>query len=127
MNWRILLVDDDPYMRALITAYLTDYATTVVEFEAAEPALAELLANPYDLLITDLNMPGARCGRWLVNQAREHLADLPIIVITGDPLERRELRAADAIILKPFHPDELLGEIWDLLPERGTGKHRVRS
>lgn len=116
MSWRILLVDDDPFIRALITTYLTDYAATVVEFDTAAPALTELLTNPYDLLITDLNMPGTHCGRWLIDQARGRLADLPIIVITGEPLERHELRAADAVVLKPFHPDELLGEIWDLLP-----------
>lgn len=115
MTWRILLVDDDPFIRALITAHLADYDATVIEFGAAAPALAELLTNHYDLLITDLNMPGTHSGSWLLQQARERLADLPIIVITGDPLERHELPAADSVVTKPFHPDELLGEIWELL------------
>lgn len=115
MSWRILLVDDDPLIRALISAHLTDRAATVTEFAAAAPALVELLANPYDLLITDLNMPGIHDGVWLLNQAREQRAELPIIVITGASPERSELRAADAVVLKPFHPDELLGEVLELL------------
>lgn len=115
MSWRILLVDDDPLIRSLITCHLAHRAATVVEFSTAAPAFAELLANPYDLLITDLNMPGIHDGFWLLNRAREQRAELPIIVITGDQPERRELRAADAVVLKPFHPDELLGEVLDLL------------
>ncbi len=115
MPWRILVVDDDALMRSLIGWHLAEFTATVVEFSAAEPALQALLADRYDLLITDLRMPGPRDGLWLLNQARSHRADLPIIVITGTPPAGPELRAADAIVLKPFHPDELLGEVLDLL------------
>jgi DNA-binding response OmpR family regulator len=115
MAWRILVVDDDPLIRSLIYCHLAEHSAAVCEFDAAEPALDALLAGTFDLLITDLQMPGRRDGRWLLNQARHQLGDLPIIVITGTPPEGTELRAADAVLVKPFHPDELLGEVLDLL------------
>lgn len=115
MSWRIMVVEDDPLTRALISGQLTDRASKVTEFDAAVPALTELLANPYDLLITDLGLSGEETGLWLLNRAREDLADLPIIVITGSSPDRRQVRAADAVVLKPFHPDELLGEVLELL------------
>jgi CheY-like chemotaxis protein len=115
MPWRILVVDDNPLMRELIGCHLADLSATVIDFDAAEPAMAALLGNTFDLLITDLGMPGEHDGLWLLQRARHHLPELPIIVITGSPLEALDLRAADAVVLKPFHPDELLGEVLDLL------------
>lgn len=115
MSGRILLVDDNPLVRLLITTHLTDHVESVIEFDAVDPAFAELNTSTYDLLITDLELPGPRNGYWLLEEARTHHPDLPIIVITGSEPERGSLRAADAILLKPFHPDELLGSVLELL------------
>lgn len=121
MSWRVLIVEDDPLTRALIRGLLGEFAAQIAEFDAAEPALAALLAEPFDLLITDIRMPGARDGLWLLNETRRHFEDLPIIVITGTPPEDCEFRAADVVVIKPFHPDELLGEALELLGDRRPG------
>lgn len=115
MAWRIMVVDDDPLMRSLINSYLAEHTAEIIEVDSAEWALKELLANPFDLLITDIQLPGSRSGLWLLNLARNHLADLPIIVITGTPPEESALQEADAVLIKPFHPDELLGVVLELL------------
>jgi DNA-binding response OmpR family regulator len=110
-----MVVDDDPLQRALIASHLAAHSATAIEFDDAVPALATLRTEHFDLLITELHLPGEKDGLWLLDQARHHLPDLPIIIITETPPERPHLRAADAIVEKPFHPDELLGNVLELL------------
>lgn len=115
MARRIMVVDADPLVRALIGSHLAAHSATATEYDAAAPALAALRSDDCDLLITELHLPGEYDGAWLLDEARRYLPDLPIIVVTEDPPERSRLRAADAIVEKPFHPDELLGEVLELL------------
>jgi len=110
-----MVVDDDPHTRFLVSACLADHTAAITEFGSAPPALDALHTSHFDLLITDLQMPGTHDGHWLLIEARRHFADLPIIVITGSQPENDELSAADAVVFKPFHPDELLGEVLHLL------------
>lgn len=128
MARHIMVVDPDPLTRALISAHLTAHSATATEFDAVEPALAALRASHFDLLITELHLPTEPDGLRFLDEARTHHPDLPIIVITEAPPPKAHLRTADAIVEKPFHPDELLGEVLyqdsGFSIQKSGGKHR---
>jgi DNA-binding response OmpR family regulator len=81
-NARILLVDDEASIRLTLGALLerTGYAVTAAE--GGEQALALLQQHPFDLLLTDLKMPGID-GMQVVAAARQRQPDLAVIVLTG--------------------------------------------
>jgi DNA-binding response OmpR family regulator len=105
----ILLVDDDPGFRVTLGALLTQAGYAVATEEAFEPALQYLSAHQPDLLITDLHLDG-RSGWELVDYARKHQPDLPVVVVTGFVEEWHDVawRLGTPVFLKPFDPDGLL-------------------
>ena len=117
---RVLLVEDSAAMRSFIRAALEagdDDAPpavdiTVVEASSGFEALRLLPRGPYDLVITDINMPDIN-GLELVNFIRksEHHRTTPLIIVSTQSAERDRTRGialgADAFIAKPFEPEEL--------------------
>lgn len=114
---RILVVDDSPLMRCMLSSFLRARGAEVAEAEAARPALARMEAEPFHLLITDIDMPGPS-GLWLLDQARDRWPGLPVILITGgsapDPPS-----SADALLLKPFSLHELGARVEEVLERSG--------
>jgi two-component system response regulator (stage 0 sporulation protein F) len=125
-NQMILVVDDDPLVRATIVRALVELGYRTGEAVDGEAALAALrAADPPSLVILDYVMPGMDGAE----TAREIAAidpDLPVIFSTGHSA-LRALRAAAgedvAILAKPFTLDELD----DLLRERLAERRRARS
>lgn len=114
---RIMIVDDDPGVRGVVGRYLLRCGHAATQFAAAEPALAAFESGAYDLVITDLELPG-RSGAWLMQMLRRHEPDVPIILMSGSPLVRNagELFVdADALVQKPFDLAELGGIVHRLL------------
>jgi CheY-like chemotaxis protein len=118
---KILVIDDDPLVLKSVGGVLrrADYAYVLVDdgFKAE----AELKKQSFDLVISDIRMPG-RNGietveeiRNLVNQTTKK--DLPIIFITGYATMGQELNAEELgeVILKPFDLDHLLNTIREYL------------
>jgi two-component system chemotaxis response regulator CheY len=117
---RVLVVEDSGAMRSFIRAALEggeEDVAPVVEIEVVEAssgfeALRMLPRGPYDLVITDINMPDIN-GLELVNFIRksEHHRTTPLIIVSTQAGERDRLRGialgADAFIAKPFEPEEL--------------------
>jgi DNA-binding response OmpR family regulator len=110
---RILAVDDDPAMRALLVDYLSkqDYYIDAAADGAEMRAL--LQSGEFDLILLDVRMPGED-GFALMREVRKQL-QLPIIMLTGqgDEVDRvlgLEL-GADDYLCKPFSPRELLARI----------------
>jgi CheY-like chemotaxis protein len=66
---RVLLVDDAPYIRDVVTDILTEDGATVTAVASSEEALAKLQGERPDVLLSDLAMPG-RGGYWLIGQVR---------------------------------------------------------
>lgn len=86
----LLLVEDEPVVRAVFARALRDDGHTVLEADTAQAAL-ELLAHPdragvreIDLLITDAAVPGMS-GAELVRRAQGLRPALPVLHVTGDP------------------------------------------
>ena len=109
---RILVVDDDPALREAIGRRLRRAGYTVVTAENAETALghAELGRAPFDVVVTDVHMPGMN-GLDLATVLIERRPLQRVIIITGDPdeaLQRSALaRGPVSFLLKPFELFEL--------------------
>ncbi len=107
---RILIVDDEPkiceFLGILLgrEGYQTDSA-----FNAAE-ALARIERNSYDLVLTDLKMPGMD-GFELITRLKKIRPELPVIMITGYATVETAVQAlrygVDDYVTKPFNIDEL--------------------
>ena len=112
---RLLLVDDEPSSLDLLTKMLaSEYS--IVSATDAIGALDMLRGNPstYDLLISDLNMPGMD-GLTLIREVRRISARLPIIIVTGFSTEASAIEAVNlgvaGYLLKPFRAQDVLAVV----------------
>jgi signal transduction histidine kinase len=117
---RILVADDQRFVRDIVDRVLTrsGYSVAVVEDGAA--AVEHVRANPVDLVILDAVMPGLG-GREAYVKIHELQPDLPVLFASGyggDELTTRFLADTEVpLLLKPFDPDMLLRAVRDLLDE----------
>lgn len=116
---RVLVVEDDPLVRAVVARELTTQGYQVAEAPDGEAALERLAQTlePFDLLITDLAMPRMD-GRELAERAGGLRPGLPVLFMSGHPDEatRRALVEADRPYLqKPFTAEELLSRLGEIL------------
>jgi len=110
---RVLIVDDEPSIVRLLKVNLERQGYTVQTAENGVHALAKIMVEYPDLLITDVMMPEMD-GFELVEHVRRHpaLRDLPVVLLTQKSAERDVMagyaRGADVYLNKPFNPAELL-------------------
>jgi diguanylate cyclase (GGDEF)-like protein/PAS domain S-box-containing protein len=107
---RILVTDDNAAVRSLVRRFLQKRGAWVSEADHAEGALAQIESHAFDLLITDIEMPG-QSGFWLKQEAVSRYPHLQVLLMTGvgkasSTLEEVE-RANDRLLLKPFTLEEL--------------------
>ena len=108
---RVLVVDDEASIRDLLskTLALADYEVDVAPDGRA--ALERMRLFGYDLLITDLKMPGMD-GLAVIDEARRLKSDLPVIIITGYSTEASAIEAANlgvaGYLTKPFKVPKVL-------------------
>jgi CheY-like chemotaxis protein len=116
---RILLVEDEPQVRRFVSTQLAGLGYRVVEAEAGAPALAILKSESdnIDLLFTDLVMPGGMSGFDLVQQAREFLPDLKVLLTTGYAAETDSMIAniKEQILKKPYKKQQLAQALRNVL------------
>jgi two-component system response regulator FlrC len=127
---RILVVDDEPGMRAGLAEVLRRAGFQVDLAGAAEEALARLQAGGVDLLVTDLRLPGLS-GIDLLRDLRGAGIETPTVVITGhgtieDAVAAMKLGAID-FLTKPFSPADLLHLATGTLERACGGEGRPRS
>ncbi len=122
MILRVLVVDDEEGMLEVCGDTLARLPDVEVVLEQRSVRAAALLGQEsFDLLITDVRMPGMD-GVELLRMAREKDPSLPALMLTAYPtvdtaVEAMKLGAAD-YIEKPFHPEELLSLAKRLIEER---------
>jgi two-component system, OmpR family, response regulator len=109
----ILIVDDDPEVRAMLRAALDPEGFRITEAGSGADMLAAVGATPFDLITLDLNLSGED-GLKLAREVRSR-SNVPIVMITGkgDTIDRvvgLEV-GADDYIAKPFHVREVLARI----------------
>jgi PAS domain S-box-containing protein len=121
---RILLVEDEPAVRDVVSRILDRAGFDVHVSENGEKALQRLRHDPhYDLLLTDVIMPGM-WGDVLATHAKELHPDLPILFMSGYSerfLRRGRATAPGPVLTKPFREDALLTQVATLVSERRHG------
>jgi putative two-component system response regulator len=112
---RLLLVDDDYGLRALLRATFEAVDVDVDEAEDAQSARQRIAAAHPDAIVLDVSMPGltgiAFCAELKSSTATR---DIPVVLLTGSDLANETIAnevGADAFMLKPFSPLELLAVV----------------
>ena len=108
---RVLVVDDEATIRDLLSKTLALAEYDVDLAPDGRTALERLRIIPYDLLITDLKMPGVD-GLTVIREARRLKTDLPVIIITGFSNEASAIEAVNlgvsGYLTKPFRVPRVL-------------------
>jgi DNA-binding response OmpR family regulator len=120
---RLLMIDDDVRLAAMVRDYLGASGFDVEMAADAASGIAALRSRPAELLILDLMLPDGD-GLDVCRRLRAEGFGLPVLMLTakGDPIERvigLEI-GADDYLPKPFEPRELLARVKALL-RRATG------
>ncbi|NSW55343.1 MAG: PAS domain S-box protein [Armatimonadetes bacterium] len=116
---RVLVAEDEPGLRELITDVLTQRGHVVVTVASGDAAAESLRSYPFDALVTDLVMPGG--GGVAALQALRDLDPRPIaIVVTGriEPDEEAMSGLADVLLAKPFSVADLVKRLEDCAARR---------
>ncbi|MGD8859038.1 MAG: PAS domain-containing protein [Myxococcales bacterium] len=116
---RVLVVDDLRQVRRVAALSLRGAGYAVAEAADAEEALSLIDRGHFDLVLTDVRMPG-RDGVQLAEELAERRPGLPVVLMSGyadAPVERTGL----TVLFKPFSPDRLLAEVRAHLQQRATG------
>ncbi len=109
----VLLVEDDTLIRVNTAEILQDAGYIVVEAASAEEAMAALETVPFDVLVTDVNLPGAS-GPELAGRARLLRPSAAIVFATGDATSVKN-EAGAGVLSKPYHATaliEMIGATW---------------
>jgi CheY-like chemotaxis protein len=121
---KVLIVDDEPPIRVILTRWLTGWGYGVRDVGGAVEALDVMATEPADIVLCDINMP-EHDGLWLAEQVHAQWPQTAIVMSTGrdDPPTVRTSRRLGAVayVLKPFDP-VLLREALDL----AAGRSHVR-
>ena len=121
MSARIMVVEDESELAALIADYVDAAGMTAQVFGDGAAALAAWQADPADLLVLDLMLPGLD-GLSLCRHIRA-VSTVPIIMVTAKVEEIDRLMGletgADDYLCKPFSPRELVARIKALLRRAG--------
>jgi DNA-binding response OmpR family regulator len=126
-NVRILLVDDEASIRLTLGALLERSGYDVTSADGGEQAMQLLDRQPFDLLLTDLKMPGID-GMQVVAAARQQHPDIVVIVLTGHgsletAIEGLHQQIFD-YLLKTSTPDQVIARVKAGLEERERQQHQ---
>jgi DNA-binding response OmpR family regulator len=123
----VLVVDDDPDVRALVSTLLGRAGYLVAEAPDGRAALKALYGQRPDLVVLDVNMPDL--DGWATLERIRELSNVPVVMLSarGEELEKvRALRAgADDYVTKPFGRQELLARVESVL--RRAPSRQVRD
>lgn len=118
---RLLVVDDEPAVLRLLERILTRAGHEIVATTSADEALSRIESERFDMLITDLRMPG-RDGLDLLRAVRARSLDVPVVFLTGQPSIDSARGAVEhgafRYLLKPIASEELLRTVRDALYAR---------
>ncbi|MBI5119253.1 sigma-54-dependent Fis family transcriptional regulator [Candidatus Poribacteria bacterium] len=107
---QILVIDDEPIMRDFLEEALVRSGYEIVAVADGTAGLAEIRNNSYDLVITDMKMPGLD-GLALLEQTKKMQLDTAVIIMTAYASVETAVKALKAgaadYIMKPFTPDEI--------------------
>jgi DNA-binding response OmpR family regulator len=111
---RILVIDDQSYVRRMISIVLRVHRFEIVEAASGAAGLKEFENSNFDLAIVDIFLQGTN-GLDVIRTMRERVANFPIVVISGmtalDFVAGTPELSGVVCLQKPFRPQELIGAI----------------
>ena len=122
---RILLVDDEPHAVSALSALLSEEGFTVTGATSGPEALARFDAEPADVVVLDVEMPGMS-GLSLLEKLRERAPSLPAVIMSGymqhhAGIHRARETMGASYVGKPVDVDELVRTLGDLFKDRSAG------
>jgi len=127
---RILVIDDEDVIRLLVVEILEAVGHTVTSAENAERALQLLDDAEFDLIVSDVVMPGLS-GLELLELVRARRASLPVVLVTGagtyDTLSQALTRGAAGLVTKPFAHTELQSAVEHALERAARSRDELRE
>lgn len=127
---RILVIDDEEIIRMLMLEILASAGHEVVGAETAERALSLLEESEFELVVSDVIMPGLS-GLELLGAVRARRASLPVVLVTGagtyDTLSQALTRGAAGLVTKPFAHAELQNAVADALERATRSREELRE
>ncbi len=107
----VLVVDDEPVIRELSRRTLEELDVRIETAATGEEALARLRAGPYDVVLTDLVMPGSLDGGGLCEEVKQRFPHTDVIIMTGFPTLETAIptlkNGAFDYLIKPLEPEAL--------------------
>lgn len=118
---RILLIDNEPGLCRMMEQILLDHGYLAKSFTSPHQAVEEFKASAWDLVITDIKMPGMS-GLEVLQAIKAMQHDIPVIMITAYATVDMSIQAlrkgAYDMLTKPFEPDELVYRVKNALQQR---------
>lgn len=109
---KVLLVEDEMLVRELAYEDLTDAGHVVTATSTGDEALATLQRDPsFEVLFTDIRMPGEIDGWQLAAQARGIIPGLKVVYATGLNDDAAQRQNGEKLLTKPYRRDDLLNAI----------------
>ena len=121
----VLVADDEDAIRDTIAEVLLSYGCDVETAHDGVQAVSMLAERSYDLVLTDIKMPGKN-GYEVFAAAKNRNADCPVILMTGfgyDPnhsIIRARQEGLSAVLFKPFKVDQLINELRSAIGAKTT-------
>lgn len=114
MGIRVLVLDDQQYLRDIIAAIVQEAGYPALAVATADEALLRMEQVRPELLVLDMSLPGIS-GLQLLDQLRAEAAwrELPVIMVSGDPAKLVAVKGRDHVVAltKPFDVGTLVAEI----------------
>ncbi|MEO6599785.1 MAG: EAL domain-containing protein [Polyangiaceae bacterium] len=119
----VLVVDDDEGVLSGLSRLLTQPGVRVCTASSGAAALSLLAVTPFDVLVSDIGMPGIT-GLKLLHAVREHDLDLPVVLMTGNPNVKTAAAALEygafQYLIKPGEAERLRAVV-----QRATNAGRI--
>ncbi|MDR0248555.1 MAG: response regulator transcription factor [Oscillospiraceae bacterium] len=133
---RILIVEDDAEIAALVGDYLKIHGYDTALASDGPGGLALAAGGGFDLCVLDIMLPGMS-GYEVLRELRERQCDIPVLILSAKSDEVDKIRAlglgADDFVQKPFSPGELVARVgahlarYKRMSEKSAPRHRVIS
>jgi CheY-like chemotaxis protein len=114
LSFCVLVVDDDVDLGETLVLLLRRFGYTCLSAASGDQAIAILDAEPLDLVVTDLHMPGTD-GLAVARRAREKCPPIPVVLMTAYPMSDSErqipTKVGTILIPKPFANTDMLDAV----------------
>ena len=126
---KVLVVDDDPVVGKSFHRVLSGKGYAVITARNGEEALNKLRSETYDVVFTDIKMPGMN-GLEVAERLKETQPWLPVVIVTGYGTDENEARAKAAgvsgFLRKPLSPEMIIDNAERAMRERRETTEAIR-